>query len=133
MGMSYLLDTHALLWLIGEPTKLPALLVGDLANRDNDLWVSAASAMEVATKVRLGKLDTASHLVDSAVWKTRVVQLGANALPLTVEHCLYAGSMAWDHRDPFDRFLAAQAIIENLVLVTKDREFSALAQLSTRW
>jgi PIN domain nuclease of toxin-antitoxin system len=131
--MNYLLDTHVLLWLIGEPAKLPVPLVDELANRDNGIWVSAASAMEVATKVRLGKLDAAGHLAGSAVWKSRVAQLGANTLPLSTEHCLYAGSMAWNRRDPFDRLLAAQAIIENLVLVTTDQEFSTLPQLATRW
>jgi PIN domain nuclease of toxin-antitoxin system len=59
--------------------------------------------------------------------------MGATSLPLSVEHCLLAGSLAWAHRDPFDRFLAAQAIVEDAILVTKDAAFSQLPGLNHRW
>ena len=133
MGMSFLLDTHAFLWLIGEPERVPEALVDRLADEDNRLLVSAAAAMEVATKVRLGKLPTAAHLVAPAVWSARVRDIGGEPLELTAEHALLAGSLDWGHRDPFDRFLAAQALIENAVLVTRDGAFAAVAGLRRAW
>lgn len=118
MGVRYLLDTHVFLWALGEPARIPEPIRRDLADRRNDLLISAASAMEVATKVRLGKLDVARHLVDT--WSARAREIGADELPVTTAHALLAGAMAWTHRDPFDRILVAQALIENVVLVTTD-------------
>jgi PIN domain nuclease of toxin-antitoxin system len=69
MGVIFLLDTHAFLWLLGEPSKVPAGLVAELAHRDNRLLVSSASAMEVSTKVRIGQLPTAAALADPSVWE----------------------------------------------------------------
>jgi PIN domain nuclease of toxin-antitoxin system len=131
--MRFLLDTHAFLWLVGEPQRMPKTLLRELADSRNEIWVSSACAMEVATKVRLGKLDMASHLTDPTVWRARVDQIGGQPLGLSVEHALKAGSLEWGHRDPFDRFLAAQAIIDTLVLVTRDPAFAELSYLQTHW
>ena len=133
MGMRFLLDTPTFLWLIGEPERLPGTLVDLLADENNPLLVSAASAMEVATKVRLGKLPAAAHLVAPAVWSARVREIGADPLSLTTEHALLAGSLAWTHRDPFDRFLAAQALAENATLATCDVAFAGVEGLSRIW
>lgn len=121
--MTYLLDTHVVLWLVGEPGRLSDHAVQTLADRRNKLLVSAASALEVATKVRLGKLP-APGLVDS--WSQRVIDIGAEDLEVTSHHALLAGSMAWEHRDPFDRLLVAQGIVESAILVTRDRAMSSL-------
>lgn len=75
MGVTYLLDTHVFLWLLGEPQRMPSDVLEDLASHSNRLLVSAASAMEVATKVRLGRLDQAGVVVDS--WSARVADLRA--------------------------------------------------------
>lgn len=131
MGVTYLLDTHVFLWLLGQPGQVPDVLRHDLADPGNQLLVSAVSAMEVATKVRLGKLDSARHLVDT--WVARVHDLQAQVLPVSTEHALLAGSMPWPHRDPFDRLLAAQALIENVTLVSKDEQMRALSGLRVRW
>lgn len=118
MGVTaYLLDTHVLLWLLGEPARVPERVREQLADPAVDLLVSAASALEIATKHRLGKLD-AGALLDS--WGHRLADLDAEDLSVTSEHTLLAGRLEWDHRDPFDRLLVAQAIVENATLVTQD-------------
>ena len=104
---------------------------GDLASPDNELLVSAVSAMEVATKVRLGKLETARHLVPT--WSARVHDLRAHELPISTEHALLAGSLEWAHRDPFDRLLVAQGLVENVTLVTSDEQIGAVTGLRLRW
>jgi PIN domain nuclease of toxin-antitoxin system len=96
MGVRFLLDTHVFLWLLGTPQLLPDALRDDLADPDAELLVSAVSAMEVATKVRLGTLEPARHLV--ATWSARVQDLRAGELPLPTEHALLAGSLDWAHR-----------------------------------
>lgn len=118
MGVRFLLDTHVFLWLLGDPDRVPEPIAATLGDRRNTLLVSSVSAMEVATKVRLGKLEAARHLVPT--WLKRVSEVGAEELPLTSAHALLAGSMTWEHRDPFDRLLVGQAIIENLTLVSID-------------
>ncbi|WP_277208725.1 type II toxin-antitoxin system VapC family toxin [Isoptericola croceus] len=131
MGVTYLLDTHTFVWLLGSPDRLSDDLRATLATTENRLLVSAVSAMEIATKVRLGKLDDAAALVDA--WERRVDDLDAEPLDLTTAHALHAGSMRWGHRDPFDRLLAAQAMIENIALVTADPAFATLKSLRTIW
>jgi len=131
VGVRYLLDTHVFLWLLGTPELVPDVLRDDLAHPDHELLVSAVSAMEVATKVRLGKLEPARHLV--ATWSARVHDLRAHELSITTEHALLAGSLDWAHRDPFDRLLVAQGLVENVPLVTSDAAMSALPGLRVRW
>lgn len=130
MSRSYLVDTHVVLWLLTEPDSVDPSTRDVLADPANGLVVSAASAMEVATKTRLGRLPPAyAALVQS--WEQRVRDLRATELAITAQHAVLAGSLAWEHRDPFDRFLAAQAIIENVTLVTRDAELTAFSQVAT--
>ncbi|MPV50981.1 PIN domain-containing protein [Pseudactinotalea sp. HY160] len=131
MGVTYLLDTHTFVWLLGASRRIPSALRAELADRNTRLLVSAVSAMEVATKVRLGKFDEAEPLL--AAWSRRMADIEAEPLDLTTEHALYAGSLRWDHRDPFDRLLAGQAIVENIPLVTRDSAFATLTGLQRRW
>lgn len=123
MSTTYLLDTHVLLWLLGDPGRVPEEVRDQLADRSNGLLVSAASALEISTKVRIGKLDAPGL---PTTLGRRVADLGAETLPVTLEHGLLAGSLRWDHRDPFDRLLVAQATLEELVLVTVDAAITAL-------
>lgn len=131
MGVSYLLDTHALLWLLGDPRRMPSGLVDELADPETRLWVSSATAMEIATKFRLGKLAVAERLL--AAWSDRLAEIEADELPITSRHALLAGSLTWHHRDPFDRFLAAQSMADGLPLVTSDPALRALPGLRTHW
>lgn len=132
MGVTHLLDTHVFLWLLGSPARVAAHVRDRLADPMNPMLVSAVSAMEVATKVRLGKLTSARHLVDT--WSERVADLNAEELGLTTEQALLAGSLEWDHRDPFDRLLVAQGLPLNAVLVTDDAAFHGIPTLRVlRW
>ncbi len=127
---AYLLDTHVVMWLVASPTELDQTARDLLADPSASLVVSAASAMEVATKVRLGKLP-AEYAALVHAWPQRVRDLRATELPITAEHAILAGSLGWDHRDPFDRLLAAQAILENLTLVTSDGALTQFGQIAT--
>lgn len=119
----FLLDTHVALWLIGQPNRVPLFVREVLAEPTRPLLVSAISALEVATKVRNGRL----HLPGVVEgWHHRVADIGATELAVTAEHALLAGSMPWDHRDPFDRTLVSQAIIEGATFVTVHSEIVRL-------
>ena len=126
MGVTYLVDTHVLLWLLSEPSRVPQAVSSALADRTNRLLVSTASALEIATKVRIGKLD-AAHLLPTLA--DRIEQIGGVVLPISLRHAVTAGALTWSHRDPFDRLLVAQASIEDATLVTVDRQLTGLPVL----
>ena len=113
-----LLDTHALLWWIADPAQLSAKAHTAIGNPDNKVFVSAASAWELASKVRLGKLEIASQLL--ADLPEVLASQGFELLPIQFSHGLRAGGYEQAHRDPFDRLLAAQAELEHLTLVSLD-------------
>lgn len=114
---TFLLDTHVFLWLLSEPERIASEVVDDLADPEHTLLVSAASAMEIATKTRLGKLDGEPVVT---AWRRTVEGIGARELGISGEHAVLAGTLRWAHRDPFDRLLVAQAILEPATLVTGD-------------
>ena len=116
--MRLLLDTHILLWAALEPARLRPHLRDMLENADNTLLTSAASAFEIATKHRLGKLPGAAQLLKQYAFV--LGELGVCDLPITAAHALKAGSWAITHRDPFDRLLAAQASVERVPLISVD-------------
>ena len=121
--MGYLLDTHALLWWLFDDPRLSATARGLLADRANTVLVSAASAWEIATKHRLGKLNAATTLVqDIGGWVERA---GFGELSVSIAHAQRAGSWPQPHRDPFDRVLAAQSLIEDLRLISCDEAIRA--------
>jgi PIN domain nuclease of toxin-antitoxin system len=128
---SLLLDTHALLWALLEPDRIPEPTRAHLGQASTDLVVSAASAWEIATKYRLGKLDGAAAVVHG--YRDHLARLRARELPITAHHALTAGLLTWSHRDPFDRVIAAQAMIESLPLVTADNALSAFPGLRIVW
>lgn len=119
--MRLLLDTHALLWWWFDDPRLSRPARDAIADPANAPLVSAASAWEVATKYRLGKLPEAAEAA------TRFSELVREArmqpLPIRLEHALHAGAYPQRHRDPFDRMLAAQAEVEGIRLVTVDPVF----------
>lgn len=117
--MRFLLDTHALLWWLFDDPKLPTAPRKLIADRENEILVSSASAWEICTKHRLGKLPAAAELVlDVSAWVGRA---GFSELPVTIRHAQRAGSWPQPHRDPFDRMLAAQSVIEGLPLISRDQ------------
>lgn len=121
--MRLLLDTHALLWWLDGDRRLSRRARAAVADPDNTVFVSAASAWELATKARLGKLPGALDVAsDLAGCLSRQDFL---ELPITVTHAQRAGGLRIDHRDPFDRMLIAQAQMEDLPLVTNEVLFDA--------
>ncbi len=116
--MKLLLDTHALLWWLFDDAQMSRTARGVIQDPANDVFVSAASAWEIATKFRLGKLASASVLVQDMAGCFSAA--GFRELLITVKHAQRAGSFPQAHRDPFDRMLAAQALLEDLSLVTRD-------------
>ncbi|MEO7794190.1 MAG: type II toxin-antitoxin system VapC family toxin [Thermoanaerobaculia bacterium] len=121
--MRFLLDTHALLWWLFDDPRLSPAAREVVAEPQNEIFVSAASAWEIATKFRLGKLAVATELVqDIDGWIRRA---GFAALPVAIVHAQRAGAWPHPHRDPFDRMLAAQSSIEELQLITQDPAFES--------
>jgi len=118
-----LLDTHTLLWSFNAAPSLSSRARRLIEDGGNEILVSAASAWEIATKVRLGKLPTGEELI--ADFEGYLAQLGCDALPISLEHALRAGRLPGEHRDPFDRMLIAQAQTEDLPIVSNDRIFDA--------
>ncbi|MDE0673840.1 MAG: type II toxin-antitoxin system VapC family toxin [bacterium] len=117
-----LLDTHVLLWWWTDDHNLSnraRLAVGD---PDADVHVSAASAWEISTLWRLGRIDHAPGAVSR--FHELVEADGFRHLAITHFHCLRAGGYPTEHRDPFDRLLAAQSELEGLTLVTRDTAFT---------
>jgi len=129
--MSYLLDTHALLWALTDPSKLGAEARAEISSRNSTLFVSSASAGEISTKHRSGKLPQADVLL--AGYTKHLNRLVVIRLPLTEEQSLLRGSRTWTHRDPFDRTRAAQAMLESLTLITNDPAFNDLPGVRLLW
>ena len=129
--MSLLLDTHALLWWLADDPRLSAPARQAIGDAENSVLVSAASLWEIATKQRIGKMphltaDFVLRLPD-VLAEERMAELAVNA-----RHAVRAGQHSAAHRDPFDRMLAAQSLIEGVPLVTRDMAFDALGT-ATIW
>jgi PIN domain nuclease of toxin-antitoxin system len=119
--MRLLLDTHALLWWLAGDERLSEAAHALIGDEDNAIHVSAASAWEVATKVRIGKLPGAEGVAQR--FGDHLARQGFIGIDITVEHGQRAGRLPGPHRDPFDRMLIAQAHAENLVLVSNEAVF----------
>lgn len=121
--MRYLLDTHTLIWwLLGDPA-LSAAARAAIESDDHVFFVSSVSIYEIAIKVRVGRLDALAE--PTATMDDVLEQEGFEVLPLNLHHARRAGLMREKHRDPFDRMLAAQALIEGMTLICRDREIAA--------
>ena len=121
--MRLLLDTHALLWWLSDDPALGKRARTAIGNMGNTVLVSAASAWEVATKVRHGKFPSAAGL--AADFASYIEREGFEPLPISMDHAARAGLLAGAHKDPFDRMLIAQAQAENLALVSNEDVFDA--------
>jgi PIN domain nuclease of toxin-antitoxin system len=131
VGLTVLLDTHVLLWALASPDKLSSEVRTLLEDPETDVLVSAASAWEIATKYRIGKLPGAEKIVDG--YAAHLTTLGARELPVGSAHALAAGLFAVAHRDPFDRMLAAQAIALVVPLITADPVMTLFSGLEIYW
>ena len=119
--MRLLLDSHAFVWWLAGSDRLSATARQATADTDNAVVVSAASAWELATKHRIGKLPNAAAVVDDLPGV--IADQGFEELPITVDDAARAGALPGPHRDPFDRMLIAQAASRNLVLVSIESLF----------
>lgn len=121
MSDVFLLDTHALIWWWGAADRLSATATDILSDPRNTIMVSAVSGLEIATKVRLGRLPVAERVAD---FDAAILAEGFRHLPIGHDVAVRAGLMAGAHRDPFDRVLAAQALASDVPILTRDREIA---------
>ena len=119
--MQILLDTHAFLWWMAGDPRLVETARRAIANDDNEILMSAASAWEIATKHRLGKLPEADALASEI--RGCIADQGFEELAVSVADGERAGRLTGSHRDPFDRMLIAQALAHDLVLVSNEEGF----------
>jgi len=115
----YLLDTHTLIWWMTADPRLSSAARSLIARKENTSVVSAVSAWEMATKVRLGRLPAAADLVQNFVADLEGQRM--EILAITAPHAIRAGLLPGPHKDPFDRMLIAQAQAENVPIVSNDR------------
>jgi PIN domain nuclease of toxin-antitoxin system len=120
--MRLLLDTHAVLWWALDDRRLGAKARRTMAGA-SEAFVSAASIWEMAIKIGLGKLELVRF--ETTELPKLAERLGFRDLAVTPEHAAWVASLPEHHTDPFDRLLVAQATVENLVVVTADRQFAA--------
>ncbi|WP_306227736.1 type II toxin-antitoxin system VapC family toxin [Bosea beijingensis] len=123
--MRLLLDTHALIWWLAGDEALSGRAREAIGDEVNSIAVSAASAMEIATKFRIGKLPNAAVLAQN--FEAIIADQGFSELPISNHHALRAGGMNIAHKDPFDRLLIAQAQAEDMVLVSNEALFDGFA------
>lgn len=121
--MRILYDTHTLLWAAFDPGKLSSKAEGIAADETNEIFVSAASAWEIATKVRLGKLPGAEAF--ERRFLEAVAGAGYTLLPIDAAVALRAGRLVGKHGDPFDRMIAAQAIADDLLVLSSDAKLDS--------
>jgi len=126
-----LLDTHAYVWALTDPDRLSVRARTAIEATSNTLLVSAATAWEMAIKHRAGKWPEAEILLSQHDSLTS--RLGAQSLPISAGDAIRAGSLDWDHADPFDRMLAAQSLLHQAALVTRDDAFGHLRGLTIIW
>lgn len=121
MGKKYLIDTHILLWWIFDDPKLDRDIREIIQNPSNKIMVSSASAWEIATKYRIGKLPEAKELVEN--YENILQKARFSLLSITTAHSLRAGLLPIQHRDPFDRMIMAQSELEKIPVITYDSAF----------
>ncbi|HEX6094733.1 MAG TPA: type II toxin-antitoxin system VapC family toxin [Thermoanaerobaculia bacterium] len=119
--MKLLLDTQLLLWAAGQPERLSARAKRQLNDPDNELVFSAASLWEITIKSRLGRDD---FRVEPRVLRRALLDNGYVELPITSEHAVNVDALPAIHKDPFDRLLLAQALVEGITLLTADAQLA---------
>ena len=122
MSMKILLDTHVLLWVAGDPKQLSAQAIKLLEDPQNQLYFSAASLWEISIKNKLGRTD---FKVDLPVLRRNLLDYGFEEITINSAHTLAVEALPNIHKDPFDRMLVAQTIVEGITLMTAD---SAVAE-----
>ena len=119
--MRLLLDSHVVYWWVAGSRRLSAAALGLILNRENVVLVSAVSIYELEWKAQRSRIALPSQEMRAALRRNAVEDI-----PITHDHAEYAAQLDWDHRDPWDRLLAAQARLENCSLVSVDEVFDAI-------
>ncbi len=117
--MKLLLDTHLLLWAAGQPDRLPPEILELLEEPQNELVFSVASLWEIAIKRSLGRQD---FQADARLLRRALLENGYRELEIKGEHAVAIGGLPPIHKDPFDRILVAQSMVEGILLLTSDPE-----------
>jgi PIN domain nuclease of toxin-antitoxin system len=115
--VNVLLDTHTLLWLVSTPSDVDASALAVISDPNTNVWVTAASAWEISIKTRLGRLDGEAFL---SAWADIIADMSITELPIESPDAILAGRLPWEHKDPFDRVIVAQALRRNLTIATRD-------------
>jgi PIN domain nuclease of toxin-antitoxin system len=119
--MRLLLDTHALIWALQGSSRLSAQARQQILDPSNEIWMSAVSVYEYGLQVALGRITSFPLPIT-----VECLDLGCRTLDISAAHAGHAASLALVHRDPWDRILAAQAILEGMTVVTRDPSIAAL-------
>lgn len=114
--MRVLLDTHILLWWLKDDKKLPLEAVNIIEDKANDIFISAVNAWEISIKKSLGRIQ-----IDLNEFSKSITNSGLNVLNVTLNHACQIASLPDYHKDPFDRMLIAQSIVEPMRLLTHDK------------
>lgn len=128
---AYLLDTHVLAWALTEPRKLSTRARRVIQSLDHHLVASAATGYELAYKHRLARFPELDALLLG--YSRHVAELCNEELSVTGTHALTASQLEWVHRDPFDRLIASQAIVESMVIITADQVFHEFPLVEALW
>lgn len=123
-----LLDTHTLLWLVSTPDQVSGAAREQISDRAREVAVSAVSAWEIAIKTRLGRLDGEPLL---SAWPDIMAAMAVTELAIEAADAILAGRLAWNHRDPFDRMIVAQAARRGLTIATRDADILGAALTPT--
>ncbi len=126
--MNVLLDTHILLWLVSSPSEVDASALAVIADPNTSVRVTAASAWEIAIKTRLGRLDGEALL---SAWADIMSDMSTIELAIESPDAILAGRLPWEHKDPFDRVIVAQALRRNLTIATRDSKILDAALTAT--
>ena len=128
--MKYLLDTHAFLWFVTDDNRLSSKAKSIIQDSNNEIYFSAASAWEISIKKKLGRLKFGKNLESFIV--EQLTENSFSPLAITVSHSLYTEKLPQIHKDPFDRIMISQSKVENMVLITRDKEIREY-KVSTVW
>ena len=122
MSMQFLIDTHILIWYLDGSNKLPEKIKNIINDENNIIVVSIASIWELAIKISLKKIDTKLDLPDV---ETHITERQFKLLNISFKHLNALTALLTHHGDPFDRLLIAQAITEDLTILSADKQFKA--------
>ena len=127
--MNLLLDTHTLIWLLEGDEKLSLNALNAIQNPANTCFVSSASLWEISIKISISKLEMSITFQELSrlIWEN-----GIEILPTEFEHFLTISTLPFHHKDPFDRIIIAQSLVEQMAIVGKDEHFEAYG-LSLIW